>query len=279
MAPEVALGKAYDKSVDVYSFGIIIWQVLKGKMPFKDMGRKAYMEKVVLGGIRPQCEEQWPTEFSTLLRQCWHEDRACRPDFDHIIEVLDRLIEQARQPTFLGHIASSFCSIFCCIPVDADHGAVWIRWKSRLRKTFYKSRGFIGTIATLALIAGTLIARYTAQVILGTWIDIFSTYFLYIVLMMFVRGKKNPSLIRMVGLEMGRTREGEAEYSAMIQEVNGRGGERGRGGGGNKFEEAKSTADIEMGNMQGKVALRPQINNGRAVDGIIVSTFTQPKMP
>ena len=35
MAPEVALQQPYDKRADVYSFGIIVWQMARGKLPFK----------------------------------------------------------------------------------------------------------------------------------------------------------------------------------------------------------------------------------------------------
>lgn len=64
MAPEVALGRQYNKSVgrslhiftwvdsifcrtlDVYSFGIILWQILRGQIPFKHMSKKEYMQRV-----------------------------------------------------------------------------------------------------------------------------------------------------------------------------------------------------------------------------------------
>eukprot|EP00595_Chromulina_sp_UTEXLB2642_P000866 CAMPEP_0196766894 /NCGR_PEP_ID=MMETSP1095-20130614/32399_1 /TAXON_ID=96789 ORGANISM="Chromulina nebulosa, Strain UTEXLB2642" /NCGR_SAMPLE_ID=MMETSP1095 /ASSEMBLY_ACC=CAM_ASM_000446 /LENGTH=202 /DNA_ID=CAMNT_0042131757 /DNA_START=856 /DNA_END=1461 /DNA_ORIENTATION=+ len=59
MAPEVALGRGYNNTVDVYSFGIILWQVLKNKIPFKNMSKKMYMERVVMGGLRPSIDKRW----------------------------------------------------------------------------------------------------------------------------------------------------------------------------------------------------------------------------
>jgi len=51
-APEVVLGRSYHQSVDVYSFGILVWQVATGKTPFREMGKKAFVDKVIIGGQR-----------------------------------------------------------------------------------------------------------------------------------------------------------------------------------------------------------------------------------
>jgi hypothetical protein len=97
MAPEVAVGKPYHHSVDTYSFGIIVWQVLTGSVPFRDLGRKKYYEKVVYGGLRPSLDPQLPTRFRSLLERCWHSDQNVRPKFSQVLQVLDDLLaEQER---------------------------------------------------------------------------------------------------------------------------------------------------------------------------------------
>jgi len=92
MAPEVALGKEYNHSVDVYSFGIILWQIVKGKVPFNGLGRRTYMENVVIGGDRPKLDRSWNKQFIRLLRRCWCEDKSLRPTFTEIVSELDALI-------------------------------------------------------------------------------------------------------------------------------------------------------------------------------------------
>jgi serine/threonine protein kinase len=92
MAPEVALGKPYNQSVDVYSFGIILWQITKAKVPFSGLGRRTYMENVVMGGERPRCDRKWPKAFTQLLQSCWHEDMLQRPSFSEVITSMDALI-------------------------------------------------------------------------------------------------------------------------------------------------------------------------------------------
>ena len=102
MAPEVALGRQYNSSVDVYSFGVIVWQVLRSKVPFRDMGKKAYIQDVVVGGKRPPLDRRWPIGFSGLLEKCWHEDKDFRPSFSQVVSELDMLIDEA---TGLGSVS------------------------------------------------------------------------------------------------------------------------------------------------------------------------------
>lgn len=97
MAPEVVLGRSYHQSVDVYSFGILIWQVASGKVPFRDMGKKTYFDRVVVGGQRPRIDPRWPASFTSLLRLCWHEDKHMRPSFATVVQELESLMRHEEQ--------------------------------------------------------------------------------------------------------------------------------------------------------------------------------------
>ena len=92
MAPEVALRKAYNEKVDVYSFGIMIWQMASDKIPFKGFSRDQFMKEVVIGKARPKLDSSWPTGFSNLLNSCWHHDPNARPSFSTVILDLNSLI-------------------------------------------------------------------------------------------------------------------------------------------------------------------------------------------
>jgi len=94
MAPEVAVGKPYHHSVDTYSFGIIVWQVLTGFVPFRDLGRRKYYERVVHGGARPPLDLSLPPRFRDLLTRCWHHDQNARPQFGEVIALLDELVQE-----------------------------------------------------------------------------------------------------------------------------------------------------------------------------------------
>jgi serine/threonine protein kinase len=92
MAPEVALNRPYHSSVDVYSFSIVVWQVLTGAVPFREMGKRRYFDRVVHNGHRPPLSRAWPKRFRDLLQRGWHEDKNQRPDFEEVVRELDLLI-------------------------------------------------------------------------------------------------------------------------------------------------------------------------------------------
>ena len=97
MAPEVALREPYTEKVDVYSFGIMVWQMAKDKVPFTGMGKKAFIENVVVGGLRPKLDKSWPSGFCRLLTDCWQRDPSSRPSFAMIVLDLDRLIDDEQK--------------------------------------------------------------------------------------------------------------------------------------------------------------------------------------
>mmetsp|Transcript_5095 Transcript_5095/g.7554 ORF Transcript_5095/g.7554 Transcript_5095/m.7554 type:complete len:470 (-) Transcript_5095:295-1704(-) len=89
MAPEVALRKPYNEKVDVYSFGIILWQMVTGETPFDGMGKAAYIERVVMGGLRPSIPRDVPKDLATLMQQCWDADPKRRPSCTAILASLE----------------------------------------------------------------------------------------------------------------------------------------------------------------------------------------------
>lgn len=107
MAPEVAQRQPYNEKVDVYSFGILLWQLLSGATPFEGMAREEYMEKVVKGGLRPSLEElaharrggPWDSLpvrqlAEEVLQSCWHVNPRSRPNIRKICELLDELSQR-----------------------------------------------------------------------------------------------------------------------------------------------------------------------------------------
>merc|ERR1712232_1461278 len=88
MSPEVALSKPYDTHVDSYSFGILLWQICALEKPFKGFNRISHLELVV--GYRPPIVDgSWPKCCNELIELCWATDIYIRPNFDHIVTILD----------------------------------------------------------------------------------------------------------------------------------------------------------------------------------------------
>ena len=84
MAPEVALNKPYSLSVDVYSFGILFWQLCSLSVPYSGFSCKMHSDMVVGKGYRPRHDATWPESWRTLMSQCWSANRLCRPNFEYI---------------------------------------------------------------------------------------------------------------------------------------------------------------------------------------------------
>jgi serine/threonine protein kinase len=103
MAPEVALRQPYNEAVDVYSFGILLWQLLSGgETPFAGMSREDYVEQVAKGGLRPATDalagRGVPSSAVELMERCWNRDPTQRPSCTTIW----RLLGQAMRK-ILGH--------------------------------------------------------------------------------------------------------------------------------------------------------------------------------
>jgi len=74
MAPEVVQRKKYGMSADVFSFGILFWQILSCDLPFSKFSPKRHYDLVVQNRERPMLDSNWPSEWSSLINNCWaHE--------------------------------------------------------------------------------------------------------------------------------------------------------------------------------------------------------------
>lgn len=99
MAPEVALREPYSEKVDVYSFGIMLWQMARDNLPFTGLDKTAFMQEVVRGNLRPKLDRSWPDGFSNLLTACWARDPQKRPSFSVIVIELNTLMSGLTEST------------------------------------------------------------------------------------------------------------------------------------------------------------------------------------
>ena len=101
MAPEVAKSERYNSRVDIFSFGIILYEMTTGVQPFKGFSKANFMSRVVRNGERPPLDIddygrkiRIPAKLNTLIESCWHMDPSERPPASAASNVLTELIGQ-----------------------------------------------------------------------------------------------------------------------------------------------------------------------------------------
>lgn len=86
MAPELLLGNAmYDGKVDVYAFGIVLWEMETMSIPYIGLEPAQIITRVLLNNERPALPESMDPALKTLIEDCWATDPDDRPTFREII--------------------------------------------------------------------------------------------------------------------------------------------------------------------------------------------------
>ncbi|XP_021755384.1 uncharacterized protein LOC110720641 [Chenopodium quinoa] len=90
MAPELLSGKSnmVTEKIDVYSFGIVMWELLTGEEPYSDMHCASIIGGIVNNTLRPQIPTWCDPEWKSLMESCWAPDPVDRPSFTEISQKL-----------------------------------------------------------------------------------------------------------------------------------------------------------------------------------------------
>lgn len=85
MAPEIISSGSYNEKADVYSFGIVLWELLTKEPPYRGLHEVQVAVAVLNQDIRPLIPETAPQKIAKLIKLCWDRDPNRRPDFRTIV--------------------------------------------------------------------------------------------------------------------------------------------------------------------------------------------------
>ncbi|CAO2842859.1 unnamed protein product [Amaranthus hypochondriacus] len=90
MAPEMIRHNPYGRKADVYSFGLMLWEMVSGSIPYEDSMPFQAAFAVITTKARPEIPKCCPPAMKALIEQCWSEVPKLRPEFWQIVKVLEQ---------------------------------------------------------------------------------------------------------------------------------------------------------------------------------------------
>jgi len=107
MAPEVGMNSntlkiGYGRPVDVYSFGVLFWQLCSKQRPFECIQTADEFEsRVYMGDYRPDIDNRWPAPVQNIIKFCWQQRPKRRPAMKDVKAALDAVL--TKQPAQQAH--------------------------------------------------------------------------------------------------------------------------------------------------------------------------------
>uniref|UniRef100_A0AAR2LA40 receptor protein-tyrosine kinase n=1 Tax=Pygocentrus nattereri TaxID=42514 RepID=A0AAR2LA40_PYGNA len=149
-APEAIAYRKFTSASDVWSFGIVMWEVMaSGERPYWDMSNHEVM-KAINEGFRLPAPMDCPSAIYQLMLQCWMQDRSKRPRFLDIVNLLDKLLHN---PESLTAIASVDLRVSIRLPSTSGNDGAPFRsvdeWLESMKMGQYKEAFAHAGIATM----------------------------------------------------------------------------------------------------------------------------------
>jgi serine/threonine protein kinase len=90
-APEVHVSGNYGVKSDVYSYGVLLWEIWHKMIPFGNLNQSQIILGVVTQNMRPPVAKSCPKEMAQLMVRCWQTDPNKRPTLVDVIKELDNM--------------------------------------------------------------------------------------------------------------------------------------------------------------------------------------------
>ncbi|XP_071918480.1 serine/threonine-protein kinase EDR1-like isoform X3 [Coffea arabica] len=93
MAPEILRNEPSTEKSDIYSFGVILWELMTESIPWKNLNSLQVVGIVGFMDRRLDLPVNLDPEISSLIHDCWHSKPENRPSFQDIIQKITDLIQ------------------------------------------------------------------------------------------------------------------------------------------------------------------------------------------
>jgi hypothetical protein len=108
IAPELFKRRAkYTKSADMYSYGMVLWELASRKVPFSDAHNREILIKWLEDGEQEEIPEDCPSGFAKLIKWCWNQEPTKRPTINQAANALSQEpAEQSPAPSYRDNLES-----------------------------------------------------------------------------------------------------------------------------------------------------------------------------
>ncbi|KAL1138403.1 hypothetical protein AAG570_008467 [Ranatra chinensis] len=92
MAPEVIKSSTFSKASDIWSYGVVLWELLTGETPYKGIEALSVAYGVAVNKLTLPIPSTCPKAWKNLMEDCWKSDPHQRPSFENILSYLDIIV-------------------------------------------------------------------------------------------------------------------------------------------------------------------------------------------
>ncbi|KAF7820251.1 serine/threonine-protein kinase CTR1-like isoform X1 [Senna tora] len=92
MAPEVIRGEPSNEKCDVFSFGVILWELVTLQQPWRNLNPSQVVAAVGFMGKRLEIPSYVHPQVAALIELCWASEPQRRPSFSYIMNCLQQMI-------------------------------------------------------------------------------------------------------------------------------------------------------------------------------------------
>ncbi|KAF7084834.1 hypothetical protein CFC21_088362 [Triticum aestivum] len=102
IAPEMYRNEAFDRSVDTFAFGLILYEMIEGSPAFHPKPQEEAAKMICSEGLRPLFKNKpksYPEGVKELIQECWDPTPSVRPTFSDIIVRLNKISASCSKQT------------------------------------------------------------------------------------------------------------------------------------------------------------------------------------